>query len=200
MIYSVTGRLAVIEPSFAVIETGGVGYRCSTTTYTLSQLPPMGSQTTLYTYLYVREDLLELFGFSSTEELESFKLLITVSGVGPKVALSILSGTTPNRLMLSIAAADVKALRVPGVGPKIAQRIILELKDKVGNEGLSAAVRGAEFSTTTAAPSAQSEAISALVTLGYGQTDAAAAVSRLDSSLPAEELIKLALKKLSRNL
>lgn len=200
MIYSITGKLLLVEPAFAVVEAGGVGYRCSTTTTTLSRLPARGSQTTLYTHLYLREDMLELFGFADTDELETFKLLITVSGVGPKVALAILSGTTPDRLMMSIAAADVKSLKFPGVGPKLAQRIILELKDKVGNNELAATVRGSGYSGDAVAPTAQGEAVGALVALGYNQTDAASVVARLDGTLTAEELIKQALKKLSRNL
>ena len=127
MIYSVTGKLLVVEPGYAVVEAGGVGYKCTSTTNTLASLPPRGSQVTLLTHLYLREDVLELYGFATEEELRCFRMLITVSGVGPKVAVSILSGTTPQRLLLSIAAGDVKALKVPGVGPKIAQRIILEL-------------------------------------------------------------------------
>lgn len=202
MIYSVSGKLLVVDPTFVVVEAAGVGYRCATTTNTLSQLPRLGNPVTLFTHLYVREDLVELFGFATGQELEAFKLLITVSGVGPKVALAILSGTTPDRLLLSIAAADQKSLKFPGVGPKLAQRIILELRDKVGHEGLSQAVQGSAYAPSMgdAAPSAQGEAISALVTLGYNQTDAASVVSKLDGSLSAEELIKLSLKKLSRNI
>lgn len=199
MFYSITGKLLLVEPTFAVVEAGGVGYRCATTTYTLSQLPTRGSVVTLFTHLYLREDIMDLYGFAGLDELEAFRLLITVSGVGPKVAVAILSGTTPDRLLLSIAAADLKALKVPGVGPKIAQRIVLELKDKVGNDAVAAGVRGSDLSPAGGgAYSSQGEAISALVALGYGQTDAASVVSRLDSSLTAEELIKLALKKLSR--
>lgn len=201
MFYSISGKLLLVEPNFVVIEAGGIGYRCTTTTGTLSQLPPRGAAVTVYTHLYLREDLMELYGFATLEELEAFRLLITVSGVGPKVALGVLSGTTPNRLMLSIAAADAKALKFPGVGPKLAQRIILELKDKVGHEGLASAVRGTEYSSAgPMGQNAQGEAISALVALGYGQTDAASVVARLDADLTAEELIKLSLKKLSRNL
>lgn len=198
MIYSVTGKLSLVEPTFVVVEAGGIGYRCTTTTYTISQLPPRGGTVTLFTHLYLREDILDLFGFSSYDELEAFRLLITVSGVGPKVALAILSGTTPDRLMLSIAAEDLAALKVPGVGPKIAQRIVMELKDKVGNTAVSSSVRGEAFVSGGVSPSSQSEAISALVTLGYGQTDAASVVSRLDGSMTTEEIIKLALKKLAR--
>ena len=203
MIYSVMGKLLVVEPGYAVVEAGGVGYKCTSTTNTLASLPPRGSQVTLLTHLYLREDVLELYGFATEEELRCFRMLITVSGVGPKVAVSILSGTTPQRLLLSIAAGDVKALKVPGVGPKIAQRIILELKDKVGSDDAAKGLTGAVFNLTENADgelSAQGEAIGALVTLGYSQTDAAAVVARLDRSLPADELIKAALKKLSRNL
>lgn len=204
MLYSITGRLVLVEPTFAVVEAGGVGYRCTTTTYTLSQLPQRGGQVTLFTHLYLREDLLELFGFATLDELEAFRLLITVSGVGPKVAVGVLSGTTPDRLMLSIAAADVKALKFPGVGPKLAQRIILELKDKVGSADFAALHGNADIAAIAGAAqggaTAQGEAVGALVALGYGQTDAASVVAKLDSSLTAEELIKQALKKLARNL
>ncbi len=202
MIYSVTGKLKLLEPTFAVVEAGGVGYKCTTTTSTLAQLPPRESVVTLLTYLQVRENDIELFGFATEEELRCFKLLISVSGVGPKAALAILSSTTPQRLMLSIAAGDAKALKAPGVGPKLTQRIVLELKDKVSTDDMKQAVG---FSHSFAAMdgeclSAQGEAISALVALGYGQTDAASVVSRLDSALPVDELIKAALKKLARGV
>lgn len=202
MIYSITGKLVLVEPTFVVIEAAGIGYRCTTTTTTIGHLPPRGGTVTLHTHLYLREDLLELYGFGDQRELDAFRMLITVSGVGPKVALAILSGTTPDRLMLSIAAADQKSLKFPGVGPKLAQRIILELKDKVGHESLSAAVGGVDYSSAglDSVPTPQSEAVSALVALGYNQTDAATVVSRLDQELSAEELIKQGLKRLSRNL
>ena len=200
MIYSITGKLKVVDPGYAVVEAGGVGYKCSTTTSTLAQLPPRDSQVTLYTFLYLREDNLELFGFATEEELRCFRMLLSVSGVGPKAALAILSGTTPQRLMLSIAAGDIKALRAPGVGPKLTQRIVLELKDKVSAEdvGKGISMPFLPQGTTAGEMSAQAEAISALVALGYGQTDAASAVARLDPALPVDELIKAALKKLSR--
>ena len=201
MIYSITGILRVVDPGFAVVEAGGVGYKCSTTTSTLAQLPPRESQVTLYTFLYVREDNLELFGFATEEELRCFRMLISVSGVGPKAALAILSGTTPQRLMLSIAAGDVKALKAPGVGPKLTQRIVLELRDKVSAEDMGRGVSQPFFPQAAGGEmSAQGEAISALVALGYGQTDAASVVARLDASLPVDELIKAALKKLSKGV
>ena len=205
MIYSVTGKLICVEPGFAVVEAGGVGYRCSTTTSTLAKLPPKGSQVTLLTHLYLREDALELFGFFTQEELRCFRLLIGVSGVGPKAALAILSTTTPQRLMLAIAAGDAKAVKAPGVGPKISQRIILELRDKVTTEELAGGAAGAglpglELLADADTPSAQGEAVAALVTLGYGQSEAAAAVAGLDPELPVDGLIKGALRKLSRGV
>lgn len=205
MIYSVTGKLIAVEPGFAVVEAGGVGYRCSTTTGTLAKLPGRGKEVTLLTHLYLREDVLELFGFYTEEELRCFRLLIGVSGVGPKVALAILSALTPQKLMLAIAAGDAKAVKVPGVGPKISQRIILELRDKFSAEDLAGGVSaggGSDFSFLAGSetPSAQGEAVAALVSLGYSQTEAAAAIAKLDPDLPVDGLIKGALKRLSRGV
>ena len=205
MIYSVTGKLIAMEPGFAVVEAGGIGYRCSTTTSTLAKLPNRGKEVTLLTHLYLREDVLELFGFYTEEELRCFRLLIGVSGVGPKVALAILSVLTPQKLMLAIAAGDAKAVEVPGVVPKISQRIILELRDKFTTEDLAGGISagsGSDFSflTGSEAPSAQGEAVAALVSLGYSQTEAAAAIAKLDPALPVDELIKGALKRLSRGV
>ena len=204
MIYSVTGKLLLVEPGFAVVEAGGVGYRCSTTTSTLAKLPPRGQEVTLLTHLYLREDVLELFGFFTEEELRCFRLLIGVSGVGPKAALAILSTLTPQKLMLAIAAGDAKAVKAPGVGPKLSQRIILELRDKFSTEdltgGVAAAGGGGLSFLAGEGSSAQGEAVAALVSLGYGQTEAAAAIAKLDSSLAVDELIKGALKRLSRGV
>lgn len=200
MIYSVTGKLVCIEPGFVVVEAGGVGYRCSTTTTTLARLPGRGKEVTLLTHLYLREDLLELFGFLTEEELRCFRLLIGVSGVGPKAALAILSALTPQKLMLAIAAGDAKAVKAPGVGPKLSQRIILELRDKFTTEDLAGGVAaGGDLSFLAAAEgsSAQGEAVAALVSLGYGQTEAAAAIAKLDPALPVDGLIKAALRRLS---
>ena len=204
MIYSVTGKLLLVEPGFAVVEAGGVGYRCSTTTSTLAKLPPRGQEVTLLTHLYLREDVLELFGFFTEEELRCFRLLIGVSGVGPKAALAILSTLTPQKLMLAIAAGDAKAVKAPGVGPKLSQRIILELRDKFSTEdltgGVAAAGGGGLSFLAGEDSSAQGEAVAALVSLGYGQTEAAAAIAKLDASLAVDELIKGALKRLSRGV
>ena len=134
MFYYLNGTVAEIAAGLAVIDCGGVGYACATTNYTLSQLKK-GERARLYTYLHVREDIFELYGFASQQELNSFKMLIGVSGVGPKAALAILSATTPQNLALSIVTEDEKALTAAqGIGKKIAQRIILELKDKLAKD------------------------------------------------------------------
>ena len=187
MIYSISGLLRQVAPTYCVVEACGVGYQCSASTHTLSSLPGRGQEVTLLTHLWVKEDGMELFGFSTEQERHCFKMLISVSGVGPRVALAILSAAAPDRLMLSIAAGDAKALtRAQGVGSKLAQRIILELRDKVSNDDLSAEFAaesgGVETVTGSVRSSAKSEAISALVALGYGQTDAAAVWSGADRS------------------
>ncbi len=204
MIYSITGKL--VSATFAdahyltVVEAGGIGYAVKTTHTTMTQMPEQGSTATFYTYLYVREDALELFGFADLEELNCFKMLISISGVGPKAALSILSDMTPQKFALAIATGDSKCFtRCKGIGAKTAQRIVLELKDKITNEQLASGV-------TEQAPSLEKissnagEAVSALVVLGYGQSEAAVAVSKLDQSLSVEEMIKLSLKALAGKL
>lgn len=204
MIYSITGLLRQVAPTYCVIEACGVGYQCSASTYTLSSLPGRGQEVTLLTHLWVKEDGMELFGFSTEQEKHCFRLLIGVSGVGPRVALAILSDSPPDRLMLSIAAGDAKALtRAQGVGAKLAQRIILELRDKVTDEDIGSSF-GEEQGTIaalgeSAKNTAKSEAISALVALGYGQTDAAAVIAPMEESLAVDELIRRALKTFTRS-
>lgn len=203
MIYSITGLLRQVAPTYCVIEACGVGYQCSASTYTLSSLPGRGQEVTLLTHLWVKEDGMELFGFSTVQEKHCFRLLIGVSGVGPRVALAILSDAAPDRLMLSIAAGDAKALtRAQGVGAKLAQRIILELRDKVTDEDIGSSF-GEEQGTIaalgeSAKNTAKSEAISALVALGYGHTDAAAVIAPMEESLAVDELIRRALKTFTR--
>lgn len=144
MFYYVEGLVAHVEPYLAVIDCGGVGYACRTTSYTISALKK-GDKGKLFTYLNVREDAMELYGFASQEELNLFQQLISVSGVGPKAALSILSATTPANLALSIITGDEKALTcAQGIGKKIAQRVILELKDKLA-KGQTAGVAGESY-------------------------------------------------------
>ena len=196
MFYYLDGTVAHIEPYLAVIDCGGVGYACKTTNTTLGQLQK-GQRGKLYTYLNVGEDVFDLYGFASQGELGSFKLLISVSGVGPKAALAILSSTTPEGLAMAAITEDAKTLTMaPGIGKKIAQRIILELKDKIAKEQQSGG-----FVPTAAAVSVGGgksvEAAQALSVLGYTQGDIAAAMKGLDvESLPLEEIVRQALKRM----
>lgn len=184
------------EPGFVAVECGGVGFKCLTSMNTLKALPKVGEEAVLYTHLNVREDALDLFGFAAVPELNCFKMLTGVSGVGPKAALAILSELSPEQVAVAVATGDSKSLtRASGVGPKLAQRIALELRDKVknlqkdGNVQLPAA--GAVSASSNAAA-----AVNALTVLGYQPADAAAIVAKFDSSLPVEELIRLSLKSM----
>lgn len=198
MIYSVNGTVEVIEPNLAVIDCGGVGYACRTTANTISQLK-IGETAKLLTYLAIREDAAELFGFADTAELNCFKMLISVSGVGPKAALSILSGMTPQSFALCVASGDSKTLtNAPGIGKKTAERIVLELKDKVSKQDVAAGVKGSPIPVVAAASNTVAEAVSALMVLGYTNTEATNALSGLDPASPSDELIKAGLKKLAR--
>ena len=197
MFYYVNGPVAELEPGLAVIDCGGVGYACATTNYTLSQLKK-GEKARLYTYMNVREDAVELYGFASQSELHSFKLLLGVSGVGPKAALSILSANTPANLAMAVVMGDEKALTAaPGIGKKIAQRIILELKDKLAKEqGSFDAGSGAAVVLPVQSNKA-GEAAAALAVLGYGSQEIAVALKGLDmDALPLEEIIRQSLKKM----
>mgnify|MGYP004668502259 FL=1 len=199
MLYHVCGTVAEMEPNLAVIDCGGVGYACSTTNYTLSQLKK-GDKVKLFTYMNVREDAVELYGFASRSELQSFKLLLGVSGVGPKAALSILSSSTPEALAMAIVAEDEKALcAAPGIGKKIAQRIILELKDKLTKEQGSFLASGGAVSWAPAAvPGGKPrEAASALAVLGYSAQEINTALKGIDiEALALEDVIRQALKRM----
>lgn len=198
MIYSVNGTVELIEPNLAVIDCGGVGYACRTTANTLSQLK-IGEKAKLLTYLSVREDAVELFGFYDAAELNCFKMLISVSGVGPKAALSILSGMTPQTFALCVASGDSKALtNAPGIGRKTAERIVLELKDKVSKQDVAAGVKGSAVPIVAAPSNTYAEAVSALMVLGYSNGEATSALSGLDPSAPSDELIRAGLKKLAK--
>lgn len=198
MIYSLRGTLIESDPRTVVIECAGVGYGCRVTLNTLRQLPPLGSEAFLHTYMVVREDAMELYGFADTAELSCFKLLTTVNGVGPKAALSILSDFSPDRLALLIASSDAKSItKAAGVGPKMAQRIVLELKDKMGAADLGLASEDVEAAGSASKSGGAAEAVAALTALGYSQSEAALAVGRLDSQLGVEELIKGALKSMA---
>lgn len=197
MIYSLKGTLIHTEPGVAVVECGGVGFKCLTTASTLRALPPIGEKTALFTHLNVREGALDLFGFAAEKELNCFKMLISVSGVGPKAALSILSETTPEKFALAVASGDAKALtRAPGIGNKTAQRIVLELRDKVS--GAAAAEGFADAGGVPTASGNAEEAVNALVVLGYTRSEAALAAGRCDASLSVEDIIRQSLRRLTR--
>ena len=183
MFYSLQGTLSHASPAFAVIVCGGVGYKCYISDTTLA----------------VREDAMDLYGFATETELDLFKLLISVSGVGPKAGLAILSELSPDRLTVAIAAGDAKAIaRAKGVGSKTAQRVIIELQGKLGvlgdmgNTEQVVAVGAANASGNAA------DAVEALTAFGYSKSEASLAVGRLDGTLPTEALIKEALKALAR--
>ena len=198
MFYYLNGTVAEMEANLAVIDCGGVGYACATTNYTLSQLKK-GEKAKLYTYMNVREDAVDLFGFSSQSELHSFKLLLGVSGVGPKAALSILSANTPANLAMAVVMGDEKALTAaPGIGKKIAQRIILELKDKLAKEQSSFGPdTGGSVPVTVLPNDKAKEAGAALAVLGYSGGEVAAALKGIDmDALPLEEIIRQALKRM----
>ena len=200
MIASVHGKLIHKDSSAVVVECGGVGLRLMVTKNTLYQLPETGAEVFLYTHLAVKEDALDLYGFFEEDELQAFRLITSVNGVGAKIGIAILSEFTASRLTVYIASGDAKALTAAsGVGLKLAQRIVLELKDKIGSlsseEGVDLqAVGNATINSNT------KEAVAALVALGYSQSEASLAIGRLDGTLSTEELIKQALKSLARGL
>ena len=197
MYYSVRGNVIHLGQNIAVVECGGVGYKCQTTINTLKNLK-LNTEAKLYTYLNVREDAMELFGFYTEEELSAFKTLIGVSGVGPKVGIAILSVLSPQQIALAIASDDLKSITMaPGVGKKLAQRIVLELKDKFKiNANSESVIKGAK---TTAAVGNIPKAIEALSVLGYTAADVSPFISTLDPNLPVEQLIGETLKLMGRN-
>ena len=198
MIYSLRGKLISVEPNLAVVECAGVGYAVRTSSVTVSRLPALGSETMLYTYLHVAENAIDLFGFADPGELSCFKMLIAVTRVGPKAALSVLSNVTPERFALCVASGDAKTIaKAPGIGTKTAQRIILELKDKMSRDAAELGFSGAAPAEVPSDASNAGEAISALVVLGYSQSEAASVIMKLAPSLSVEELIKAGLRALS---
>lgn len=194
MIHSLTGK--VIEKSLdeVVISCGGVGFLVSVPQTAQGAIAPIGEETTLYTYLNVKEDALDLYGFATKEEQRAFKILTTVSGVGPKAGLAILSALTPDRVALAVSSGDYKAFTAAqGVGPKLAQRIVLELKGKF-TDTILGGVTIEDISAAASATGNVSQAISALVALGYTQSQAATAVAKLDTNADVQTLIKQALR------
>lgn len=191
------GPVGRLVPGLAVIECAGVGYACRTTSHTVSALRP-GEEAKLYTHLNVREDAMELYGFASEQERSCFQLLLSVSGVGPKAALSILSATGPEGLATAILTGNEKALTVAnGIGKKIAQRILLELKDKLAKGQLPDAPEQYGGGSTVLPQDKSAEAGAALAVLGYGPAEIAAALKGLDlEALSLEDIIRQALRKM----
>ena len=201
MFYSLRGKLTYSAQNFAVIECGGVGYRCYTSLNTQNQLPAFNNEATLYTHLIVREDAMELYGFATVKELECFKLLITVSGVGAKMALAVLSALTIEQFVLAVAASDAGAIsQANGVGKKKAERIILDLKDKI--KAFDSVLPSAGFDSvkqgTAAAAGNIPKAVEALTVLGYTSQEVMPVLSQMDSTLPVERLISGVLKEMGR--
>ena len=200
MIYCLTGKIVKKSMNAVVLSCGGIGYYAQCPASVAGALPGVGKEATIYTVMSVTENDVSLYGFATEEQQACFEMLTAVSGVGPKVGLAILSVMEPERVALAISAGDHKAFKAAsGVGPKLAQRIVLELKDKVAKgfvDGISLEdVAGA--SAATQASQGSSQAIAALVSLGYSQSEAALAVSKIDAALPVEEIIKLALRSMA---
>lgn len=201
MIYHVNGTLEYCEIGFCVIDCAGVGYKLTVSDNTFSAIcSHVGEKEKLFANLQVREDGVELFGFKTHDEMQAFKLLITVSGVGPKAAMAILSLLTPDRLYQAIISEDIKAIsKASGVGAKTAARVVLELRDKVSKQYF--APSSASVPTPSAPVSAKgkgnlSEALDALVVLGYTRSEAQKALTGIDPKLDVEKIIPLALAKL----
>lgn len=196
MYYYIKGEKVLTGDGFVVIDAGGVGYKIATSLASISSLADKSGVVTMYVQLIVREDSQELVGFTTNEELSMYKHLTSVSGVGPKAAIAILSTSTPAEVALAVMTDDVKTItRAAGVGPKLAKRVILELRDKLKNEDiLPSEISVADIS----APLSDSltEAAAALTVLGYSASDAKAAVSKLDANMPVEDLVREALKLL----
>ena len=199
MFYYLEGTVSVIDVGLAVIDCGGVGYAVNTTVNTLSRLR-LGERARLYTYPVIREDCFDLYGFATMDEKRSFEMLIGVSGVGPKAAQAILSSNTPEALALAIVSGNDKALTVvPGIGKKIAQRVILELKDKLGKEMSGAGLESIAVPAADPGGGKRSDAVAALGVLGYGNSEIAAALKGMDlQSMTVEEIIKAALRNMMK--
>lgn len=201
MISYIKGELADIREDSVIIENNGIGYQIFVPGSTLSSYQRTGVSVKIYTYLYVKEDVLCLYGFGSKEDLEIFKLLLTVSGIGPKGALGILSAISPDDLRFAVLSEDVKTISgAPGIGKKTAQKLIIELKDKISlAEAFEKKLEGASAAAEASGmEEIQSEAVAALVSLGYTQTEALRAVRQVEGAqdMGVEELLKLALRKM----
>ncbi len=200
MFYYLIGKIALKEQNIAVIDCGGIGYKCISTMTTIKKLPDIGKDGKIYTYLHVREDIMDLYGFADLEELNCFKLLLSVSKVGPKVALSVLDEMTPEKFAISVATSDYSTIKkANGVGLKMAQRIVLELKDKITKEQMENAV-SVDLNSSDTAGNVMSEAISALVVLGYSKNEAQSILNKINCNEndKTEDIIKKALALLMK--
>lgn len=201
MLYNIRGKLTVNDVNFMVIECGGVGFKCFTTLNTVKNIGKIGDEVNAFTYLAVREDAMDLYGFATLDELNAFKLLISVSGIGPKAAAAILSELAPDRLAVCIASGDAKAItKAQGVGKKTAERVVLELKDKMGAIAVGDTSEVVSSVASVGESSNSAEAVEALVALGYSQSDAAVVVGSMDKSLSVDEMIRNGLKQLAKKL
>jgi len=197
LFYHINGKVTAIEPNLAVIDCWGIGFALNATVNTLSRLQ-IGESAKLYTYEHIREDSYDLFGFFDKQEKRCFEMLIGVSGVGPKAAISILSSSTPEGLAMAVISGDEKALTAaPGIGKKIAQRILLELKDKIAKETSGFDMRGGSSSSVPVGTSKLSDAVSALAVLGYSNSEITVVMKDIDVDNTAlEDIIKQALRKM----
>ena len=201
MISYIRGELAAVQEQKAIVEAGGIGYGIYMSQQTLSMLPAVGEEVKIHTYLNVREDAMQLYGFLTGEDLQVFRLLIGVSGIGPKGGLGILSALGPDDLRFAVASNDVKAIQAaPGIGKKTAEKLILELKDKMSIEDvLEQAAHGSEQSKEIEATDTgmQAEAVQALTALGYGSAESLRAVKKVSVDCASvEDLLREALKNL----
>lgn len=196
MFYSLKGTLIHMEPGIAVIECAGVGYKCFVTQTTLLKMPKLLETAKLYTYLNVKNEAIDLFGFATERELNCFKMLLSVSGVGARMAISILSSLTEEQFATAVVTEDIKSITMAqGVGKKLAQRIILELKDKLKKDTeTTLSIQKPELNS---ASSNAIKAANALTVLGYSQVEVMPIISKFDSNLEVEQLIKQTLKLLA---
>ena len=203
MISYIKGEIVYNDSDSLIVENNGIGYKVIVPAFSAQKLCSQKGQVTVYTYMSVREDGITLFGFSSVEERSLYEKLISVSGIGPKAAVSILGVLTPSQLITAIVSADSAAIaRAPGIGKKTAQRVILDLKDKIGNDDIADIFDGnggEAVSETAAAGDDRSEAVEALVALGYSRSEAVKAVSRVyNEGMDVQKILSASLRELSR--
>ena len=198
MIAFLKGKLARVDETGAIIDVNGVGFNVTMPALDINKLPEIGAEAIVYTYLHVKEDAMDLFGFSNDESIKFFKKLIGVSGVGPKAAIAILSALTPSELALAVISSDSKAIgRAKGVGPKLAQRIVLELKGKVDTEDAISV----DAPVKVYKQSADSSAVNALIALGCSPSEAQKTVMQISGeNMTTEDIIKEALRRLSNGI